>query len=602
MKAFLRTLSRVAIWATAGVAAFLLAALILVQTPFFRAEIARRLVDLINGQISGRLAIGRIESLSLNGLIARDLALFDLQGVRVVSADRLLLGYNPLRLWSGTLLFDKAVLERPFVRLYPGQSGDPTFLEIFTSPQPVSAPSATPLHVIVEGIAVSDATIYGQVVDLKGLRAEQLQARGRLESHRTLEISIYSLTGRVVRPFPFTGIVEELTGTISSDSGSGMRLRSQLARPPDRAAVTLIYARSASAASGRELELTIGAARLSPDTLRGLGFDWIAPVKTPLAGTVQLRGPPSELSLSAAITTLAGDAQVYAHFSTNHGTELSLRTKELDLEKAIISGPPVSVAGQAYLQIGAGATAPYLDLQLEPLVYHAIALPAVRVRGWAESDRFRMDLLSSRGSRGTISGRGYVTYSGGLNLAVSIAIDEIAREPNVKRHVPDARGALRAKFAVSMPDLRVPRGNLESRVVLSRFSYGIFDAERLELSGRAQGDLELPRLDLRVSGSSVAVNRYALGDIAFDVRGDRTNYRAVGKVALKGKEAFHLESVIRADKKSITANADTIELFLGDRSWRGIAQNFVFYQKRVAVPRTIAIGQPLAAARVAGRD
>jgi hypothetical protein len=130
---------------------------------------------------------------------------------------------------------------------------------------------------------------------------------------------------------------------------------------------------------------------------------------------------PSELALEGKLTTEAGNACLRGQLSAQRGVSVELTTRAIDLAKAISSGPPVTVSGSAKIETGHGPY-PQVDLQLEPLLFAAIALPAFRVRGTIESERFRVQELTSDSGGQSISGSGAIGYGGDLVLSARAAI------------------------------------------------------------------------------------------------------------------------------------------------------------------------------------
>lgn len=563
------------IWCSLGVIAVLAGLVLLTQTPYVQNTVGRRLGEYISGEIGGALTIGRIDELNLDRVVARHVSLLDAKGRRVIVADRVVLYLDIARLREGTLRFRRATLNNATVRLETAASGLPTLLESLGAENPSLESTSEPLHAIVDHIELSEVTLYGELLGLKGLRVEHVSARGRIEYQRQLEIKIEQAQGRVVRPFPFEGRLDKLKGTISGDTRRGIRLTVNARRDPDQASVALVYALSEGAkpSDAQTLDLTVQAALLSPDTLRGLGFSWIGPLRIPVTGQVRLLGAPSDLAVTAQLTTEAGDATLQGRLSSTAGVSVALYTRAMDLAKALSGGPRVTVAGSAKLVAPQSGAAPQVELQIEPLVYDTIALPAFRVRGAIEPTLFRIEELTARDGGRSISGSGQVGYDGSLKVAARVAIADIGREPNIQRQAPGASGALEADISLAMPNRDGRRIDFQGRIILRDLRYGLLVAQRLELSGSAHGDPTLPRLDLRVRGSELSISGYSLGDTEFSLKGDQRAYRALGNMHVQGQQTFHLDAVIQADRRTITANAEQIELFLKDRSWRGAARN-----------------------------
>ncbi len=596
-----RFLGRLLLWLIVSTVALVTSAAIHLRTDLARRAASDLLTDFVSGEVRGRLAIGRIEQMGPGRVVARHAALFDPDGVRIVTADRLELRPDLSALWNeGKLRFQSAVLTGGHLRFIRTESGLPTLLESFESARqasPDEQPSGEPLHVVVDGMVISDLTVYGDFLGLQGLRVHDVHLRGRLDIAREVEFGIDQASGTFVEPFGFEARVEDLAGVVGSDAKVGVRLQLNASREQERATASIVYALPDRAeqsagpppedggeqeATGdvppagepeSELDLQVLCSPVTPDTLAGLGFEWARTLDAPLTGTFTLRGPVQELRLSAQLQSRAGNAAVEGELSESRGVSVAVTSEGLELDKLAGKAPAVEAAGRAELRLEPGEQHPRVLLQVEPLVYSGVAVPALEVRGALEEQRFRVDSVSSRSRATRISGSGSVYFDGKVDMRVRAGIPEVGKDSNLRQQLAGAQGRLEADLRVITPAEGRRRLDFDGRVVLHDFRQGPLSAKRLELVGSAHGDPDLPRLNLKVRGTEVKVAKYPLGDPVLTVQGGPSEYTAVGNVTLQGKDTFHLDARISADRRSFTLNAEQIELFVGEGSWRGTARN-----------------------------
>jgi hypothetical protein len=591
---------RLLLWLLISAVALAASAVLHLRTDLARRAARDILNDLVSGEIRGRLAVGRIEELGPGRVVARHAALFDPEGRRIVTADRLVLVPDLDRLLKeGTLRFESAVLQEGYVRFVRTESGLPTLLRTFESARPAPPepePSGEPLHAIVDGMELSGVTVYGDFLALEGLRVEKVRLRGKLDIAREVEFRVDSASGTFTRPFGFEGRVDDLAGVIGSDPSRGVRLELKASRGQERATASIVYAppvgkeaetgeagekggaREPAGGAGAgtaepELDLHVLCSPISPDTLAGLGFEWARALDAPFTGTFAMKGPVGDLGLSAQVQSRAGSAEVNGTISDDQGVSIAVSTDGLELEKLAARAPAVRAAGEGRLEMAPDEERPRVVLQVEPLVYSGVAVPAFEARGVLEEERLRIDSITSR-ARGTrIGGRGSVGFDGKVDMRLRASVPEVGRESNLREQLPGAQGRLEADLRVITAAEGRRRLDFDGRVVLHDFRQGPLTARRLELRGSAHGDPDLPRLNLKVNGTEVKVSGYPLGDPVLTVQGGPSEYTAVGHVTLQGKDAFHLDARISADRRSFTLNAEQIELFVGEGSWRGTARN-----------------------------
>jgi hypothetical protein len=569
MRAIMGRALRLVAWTFAVVAALFLSALVHVRMPIVRPLLAAWTGHLVTGEIRGALRIGRLDAVSFHRVDARHLELFDVAGKRIVSANGLVLTPDLRALWErGELRFTSARLRGGTARLIDAGAGLPTLLQTFDARVPPTGPrTGEPLHAVVEGIAIDELALVGDLLGVKGFRAEGLRARGRMEIGREVRVRIDEATATLVRPFGFPARIEKLRGTISTVDTESVALEVDASRGDERAHVRVRYAAPKPGAE-QELDLEVRGQNLTPETLRGLGFAWIGPLKAPLTGTFRMRGPTDRLALEGDFTTPAGAARVSGELRDGN-VRVTITSDALSLGEALTDAPEVTVRGALTIETTQGAPHPRLHADVAPLVHRTIALPGFTVDAVLEDDGLRVERVYAQRKGADIEGSGRVTKAGAIEMRVKARVADIAQDPQVSLLLPGARGRLNADLLIRVPESGRGVMRFSGQMALDNVRYGMLSARRLVLSGRMGGDPDLPSLDLTVSGRAVALGDFPLGDASLRMAGATGRYRASGQFERGGQRAFHLDAEITADRKGFVVNADPIELVLAERSWRG---------------------------------
>ena len=173
----LALLVRCTLWVAFAVVALLASAVYHSQLPIAR-HIARDLVQrLVRGEIRGEVVIGRLDELDLHHVVARHVSLYDGEGRRIIAADRVELIPDLSQLRRGIVRIPVGRIIGATARLVDNGHDEPSLFTTFDSPKPSGSSTAEPLHVIVERLGLQDLTLYGQIIQLHGVRARNTSTR-----------------------------------------------------------------------------------------------------------------------------------------------------------------------------------------------------------------------------------------------------------------------------------------------------------------------------------------------------------------------------------------------------------------------------------------
>jgi len=565
-----RIVAGMLLWPVLGAIALVISTVLHLQTPLARAITAERVSTLVSDLIVGELHIGRFDHVALDGAVARHVTFKDGQGRRVIVADTVTLSLNLPAILYGTIHIPSAQLSGGTVRLIEGESGLPTLIEGFI---PIDdSPSLGPtLNAAVENIELRNLTLYGELLGLHGIRVEDLRANGQLLVTPAVEAQLSKVRGRLVAPFPFEAAIEDLHGTITDDARRGIELHAQVSRGDEHATASVTYA-APGIDEDSVLDLRVHAAPIHSTTLRDIGYDWAAPLSTSLRGNFRLHGPVDSMGLSAQLDSDGGAVNIDGLIDTTRGVAISVQGQDLSLQRIVEKAPPLRVSGLARIEINDVDPEPIVHLEVEPLLYDKVAVPAFEMDGHLVDDGVRVDQIRATHVPGGLSGSGHLAWDGRVRGHVRANFPDIARDANLRRFIPDLHGALRADLDLDVDPARADDINFRGNLVFTDVVYGALSAKRLEISGYARGNRNLPRVDLRAKGEVVRAEGYLLGDADFAVKGAAPEYQATGEFRREGQRAFHMDARVQANQQRLILSADQVELAVGEETWRGTVQ------------------------------
>ena len=587
-------------WAGFCLFALALSALLHADTRIGRKVLAAWIGDVVSPAMRGDLSIGRIERMSLDGLVFRRVELFDAQGRRVAHGGRLTLIPDRTALREGRIRFGSASLQDATVWLFDKGDGLPTFVECFDAPPGHASSGGKPLQIEVDGIEIERVTLIGDLLGLHGLLTKNVRAAGRLDIGSSVEVRIDRATGTLDEPFGFPAQVDALRGTISTRPERGVQLEAAGHRVPtpadgaanidrsrEHASASIRYAaRSAAPGSPDELGLEVHATELHADTMQGLGFDWMPELRTPVSGRFALRGPLDDFGFDAALTTDAGPAALTGHAHAA-GTSVTITTDGIVLDKVLAGAPAVKAQGLLRIDVQKDAPYPALHAQVEPLLYERFAIPGFDFDGALTDRGLRIDSLHAHSEGARLEGHGTVDHDGALDVQVKAHFADIGRDANMRRLVPDASGSLDANVAVTMSGVEGDVLHADGVISMGHMRYGGVRAKLLSLRGRVRGSADHPAARLQVSGTELVVGDYLLGDPRLLVTGGPHVFKAEGQFITAGKRTFDMQATLTVEGQSVVIAADPIEVVVGGGSWRGALAGLRVHEGGVDLERLL---------------
>jgi hypothetical protein len=577
MRATLSFVLRVVLWSLFSAVALLGSASYHVELQLAR-RIARDVLNqFVTHEIRGELAIGRFDELSLDHAVARHVSLYDGEGRRIISAERVEVDPDLALLRHGILHFRVGRIYGGTVRLIANEDGDPSLFTTFDTRRPSSG--GEPLHALVDRVELHDLTLYGQVVELRGVRAEHVYAAGHLDVGHTVEIAIARAHGKLVLPFDFVGDIEQLSGSISTDTMRGVKLDARARRDLEQASAHIEYRRPAPSLP-QELELNILSPNVSPDTLRRMGFAFAEPLAPLLHGQVHLAGQPNHLELEAQVASDAGNAEVHGVVTGPQGLSVQISSPRIVVDTLIEGAPSVSVRGILIISLPDPNERPRIHAELAALRYRGLLVPPFELDGVMDPDGIRIERARAT-QGGQISVRGRAGFDGSTDLRIDAHFAAVQRDPNLSHYVDNLEGMLTAAVRVRTPAAKQhAQLDVTGRIELRDAQFGSLRARSIALSGTVKGDPALPRVDLQVKADDFAVLSYNFGAAHFSLRGGPHDYTAQGEFVAKGQKTFAFNASVAADLQGFVVQADPIEFTVGEASWRGLVRDLKVVNER----------------------
>lgn len=570
---------RTILWSAAFVVALAASLALHLEHPLARRVARDFTVDFVNGEIRGELEIGRLDVLTLDQIVARHVTMRDGEGRRIISADRVDIVPDFAKLRGGLLRFKVGTIHNAYVRLVDLGDGQPSLFTTFDPRRP-STGTGSSLRALVDEIELDEVTLYGQVIQLQNVRVEHVHARGRLEIGETVEIAIQSAQGEMVRPYDFVGQLRNVHGSVSTDPVRGTKLALDGQRDDEDMHAELAF-RSAAANLPSELQLDLTTKKLTPDTLRRVGFAFAGPLDPPLSGNVQLTGPPEELNLSAQVTSVAGAATVTGTISSTRGVSVHISSDSIQVEELVHEAPEVKARGVVHIAVGPEPDAvPEVHAEIGAIRYHSVRIPAFVLDGELLDNGLRVEKARAT-QGGSIAMRGYIGFDGSTDLHVNAQFRDVQRDPNLSMLAEDLEGALATTLHIRTPPVDQPTYlDIEGSLELQDAQYGSVFAKRVVMRGHAHGDPALPKLDVDVRSEGVRVLEYNLGNARFTLNGGPNLYAARGEFEAQGQKTFSFNAEVHADRSGLVVQADPIEFTVGTESWRGALRDLTVLHDR----------------------
>ncbi len=559
-------------WPLVAIVSLLVSVLYHLDTKLGRTIGRDMLNDFVSGEMDGTLHAGYIEQLRLWRTVVKDTFVYDPDGRAIIYGETVELGIDPIAGLRGKLRFYYAHLTNGWVDLVDDVDGAPTFLAAF-DPADDSPSEGEPFHAIVDNMDLRNLTVTGELLDLKGLRVVDLDAKGRMEFYWITDIEVWSASGRVIEPFPFEAQIENIVGSVHTDA-RGTQMTAEASRGDEHLTAELVYRprEDAEPEDPYDLDLFVRVEPVAAQTLYDVGFDWAESLKGEATGWVRLWGPEGDYRLEADVDTAGGQARVTGELPAEGATRIEIASDRLQIADLIAGTPEVEANGRVAI-----ATDPkrddilHVEVETKGFPYESFHIPPFIAKIRAREEGLDIDSVKAEYSGGNLYLDGHVEYEGITEIHARGEIPDVSADPNVQQWAPDLEGD--AEF-----DLYIRQtvgGDFETRGWLrfDRFDYGAIRAHFLILEGRIWGDPLAPQMDLELDGAALRIAGYPIGNGQAILTGGPKEYAATGQFIAPEDRRAEFQARVQAEKGVYRLDVDTVELAVGELSWRGSVNN-----------------------------
>jgi hypothetical protein len=559
-------------WPLLAIVSLLASVLFHIDTDVGRKLARDMLNDFVSGEMAGSLHAGYIVQLRLWHTIVKDTFVYDPAGNAIIYGETVDLGIDPIAALRGRLRFYYAELTNGWVDLIDDGQGAPTFLAAFEAADQTPS-EGEPFHAIVDDIDIRNVEVSGELLGLEDLRVTGLDAKGRMEFYEITDIEIWSATGRIVRPFPFEATIENIVGSVHTDE-RGTQVTAEASREDEHLTAELVYRPHEGSApeDPYDLDLFVRVEPVGAQTLRDVGFDWAESLKGEATGWVRLWGPEGDYQLRADLDTAGGRARIKGELPTEGVTRIEIATEKARLEKVIGGAPDIEVRGRVQITSDPkqGDVLGVL-IEAQGFDYQDIRIPAFVAKTRVREDGIDIESLQTQYAGGDLYLEGHVEYRGLTEIHARGQIPEVGADPNFQRYAEGIEGS--ARFDL---DIRTTvGGEFETRgsVRFDDFDYGAISARSLILEGRVWGDPSKPLLDLQLDAAGLRIAGYPIGHGEAILTGGPTEYTATGQFEASEDRRAEFRARVQAEGDVYRLDVDTVELAVGDLSWKGSVTN-----------------------------
>jgi len=528
--------------------------------------------EFVSGEMAGSLHAGYITQLRLWHSIVKDVFVYDPDGNAIIYAETVEIGIDPIAALRGRLRFYYGDLTNGWVDLIDDGEGAPTFLAAFEAADQTPS-EGEPFHAIVDNMDLRNLEVTGELLGLKGLRVVDLDTKGRMEFYWITDIEVWSADGRIVSPFPFEASLDNLVGSVHTDA-RGAQVTAGVSREEEHVTAELVYRPHENSVPEDpwDLDLFVRLEPISAQTLYDVGFDWAESMKGETTGWVRLWGPEEDYRLRADLQTAGGRARINGDLPTEGVTRIEISSPQLKLIEVIGGVPDVEVSGRIEMTSDPkNEDVLGVEIETDGFTYEDLHIPALLAKIRARDDGIDIDSVQTQYAGGDLYLDGHVEYEGVTEIHARGNVPEVSADPNFQEYAPGIRG--NAEFDLNIR--QTVRGEFETKgwVRFDRFDYGALSAHVLILEGRVWGDPLKPKLDLELDGVAVRVAGYPIGNGQAILTGGPSEYSATGAFTARGERRAEFQARVEASEGIYRLDVDTIELAVGEHSWRGSVKN-----------------------------
>ena len=538
----------------------------------------------VSGEMAGALEIGRIEHLHFDEAVAHDVVVRDPLGRVVIQGATLRLVPDLAAAVEGTLRFAEAHLHSGELTLIEGEDAMPSFLEAFAAADPTPS-TGEPFHAVVDGIHMQDVTVTGELLGIRGLRVEDVSADGRMEFEEFVRIELSNVRGRVVAPYPFVAVIDDAEGFVDTDPDLGTSLRFETHVDDDElidGSLAYAPAPGADPLDPFILDLRLDLDNVRAQRLREIDLEWAASLQGRLDGSVRFHGPPEDLALEATLDSAGGALVIEGRLPSTGPAEVTIASGSLRLADVYEGAPDIEIDGRFQITDDEGGTR--FSGDAESFMLGETRVPPTHIEGRLEEDLVHIESATLHLETGDVEARGTVGYDGSADLDVQADLRQVAREPLVQDIFADLAGAARFEGHLELgPNAETM--DLTGRWVLTNVHYGPARIARLVATGRVDGPLDGPSVDLALQATEVTAFEQPMGNGGGRIAGGPARYVTSIDLSRPGQRVSMVDAVLVDQGATMRVDVPQLVAEIGGSRWTGSVTDLELAEGGMALER-----------------
>lgn len=472
------------------------------------------IVARVNQNLTGRLAVHRLETLNLSEIVLAGLSLRTLAGDEVVAVERVRLDLELWPLLHGRVVLDALIIENAAVDLRFPNDREHGLLPALANPTREERAGAAPPEVRVEHLALRGIEVRLPETSTSGslvLGDLGLDAKVALGSRSVVDVDW--LRAEVWRDQAKLGGLTLHAALNDAGRPSRIELECLVADADVRLGITGTYTKQDDLRRlPIELELRLSEVTAEKIT-RALGKPGASQVfRGSVNAELRAVGSLADLSATAALTTRGGVVSITSRLQNLTELDLTLRTDRLRLAELFVGAPALALTMSASAHAKPLGARPFSALELRSAsALDGTPLPGLRLYAERVGDELRAIDLRLEDAKSSIRLNGTASLSGESQLALDANLDgaSILRLSSaLGKPLPHTSARLRGTWSW----VRRASGQVTGRGVLRGTGTFLREPWRLEMlpADISETGLILPRVALTYAGQSLTLRgRYS---------------------------------------------------------------------------------------------
>ncbi|MBN1946973.1 MAG: translocation/assembly module TamB domain-containing protein [Bradymonadales bacterium] len=539
-KKALRVTAKVLGWIVVGLLLLVVALYLFLQTGAGRSLVRRQVESRVSRAIAGSIRITEVESLSLTRIGLQGLVLIDTQGRPVVEIARIDVEPDLLALLRGRIEIDLVLIDQPQIHLFVQENGRLSLLDALAGSGPPRPPEPAetevegePIRIALREIRLTNGLVSGQDPLWRGVTISEINLNAAVEISSHVVVNLQNLTLALLGADGELFRLDPLSAHLDTSPGATSTANLVLANAQDRieAALTAVMP---SEHSSLTLDGQVTLAPLTTTMLESLGLGNLQPLLPEwIRGQLLLSGPLDDLRVSIDLDTPGGPLAITGHASGPDRLDFNLSSIGLNTAQVSSALPPMALSWNLDAEVQSQDGILHLTLRLSEASLDGRSLTPLSIEATLDETGVSLGCLrlDRFGDYCQLSGR--MEFDGSVAVTLQAHQLDIRQDPAIAALLPDLSirldGSLNATYQPGAP----PLFSLISDLTIEDLAMAGYRAERLVLTGSAQGALTAPTVDLQLGASGLVTSAIGIQTAELRMQGtEEAGYDLSGQVQI----------------------------------------------------------------------